>query len=246
MSQIESSSQRRCPPSPPRVRGRLVAALFAAALVLAAARPVAAASAAAAAQAPRKLVILGFDGADAKLTERWMEEGKLPHLAELRRQGTFAPLLSTIPSQTPVSWSTFSAGLNPGRHGIFDFLKRDPLTYRPSFAAFDQKDEPFLWGRGNGWVVGTIAGVAVCLLALLVATIVRRVLARQAAGAMTGDVDEVDEMGSCVRRQGWRGGAAITAGVALLCGIGVGVGAGIAADRLLPKQRPVAFNRQHG
>src|SRR3984885_6303685 len=101
-----------------------------------------------AAQEPKKLIILGFDGADARLTEKWMNEGKLPNLAKLRAQGSFAPLRPTIPSQTPVSWSTFSTGLNPGRHGIFDFLKRNPKTYHPSFAAFDQKTEPFLWGKG--------------------------------------------------------------------------------------------------
>ena len=219
----------RCPPCR---RLPVVPALLVAALALAAAGPLAAtggagagAGAGAAAGQPRKLVILGFDGADAKLTERWMDEGKLPHLAELRRQGTFAPLLSTIPSQTPVSWSTFSTGLNPGRHGIFDFLKRDPQTYRPSFAAFDQRQETFLWGRGNGWIVGAIAGIAVGLLALLVARLVRRVLPP---------------------RQGWRGSAAITAAAVLGCAIGAGIGAGGAADRLLPKQRPVAFNRQRG
>src|SRR5436309_14137968 len=96
-----------------------------------------------AAEPPRKLVILGFDGVDAKLASRWMDEGKLPNLAKLRAQGTFSPLRSTIPSQTPVSWSTFSTGLNPGRHGIFDFLKRDPLTYKPSFAMYDERRVPF-------------------------------------------------------------------------------------------------------
>ena len=45
-----------------------------------------------------KTVILGFDGADAKLTEQWMNEGKLPNLAKLRAAGTFSPLRSTIPS----------------------------------------------------------------------------------------------------------------------------------------------------
>ena len=60
-----------------------------------------------------------------------MDEGKLPNLAKLRAQGTFSPLRPTIPSQTPVSWSTFSTGLNPGRHGVFDFLKRDPKNYKP-------------------------------------------------------------------------------------------------------------------
>ncbi len=235
-------------------------------LALAAAGPLAAtagAGAGAAGQAPRKLVILGFDGADAKLTERWMDEGKLPHLAALRRQGTFAPLLSTIPSQTPVSWSTFSTGLNPGRHGIFDFLKRDPQTYHPSFAAFDQRQETFLWGRGNGWIVGAIAGIAVGLLTLLVARLVRRDLARQAAARAAQEATPGDPAGGAAtsanetttatgegrdhggRQASWVG-AAITAAAVLACGISAGVGAGVVADRLLPKQRPVAFNRQRG
>ncbi len=55
----------------------------------------------AAQQPAQKLIILGFDGADAKLTEQWMDEGKLPNLAKLRAQGTFSPLRPTIPSQTP-------------------------------------------------------------------------------------------------------------------------------------------------
>ncbi|HJX28356.1 MAG TPA: alkaline phosphatase family protein, partial [Thermoanaerobaculia bacterium] len=70
----------------------------------------------------QKLIVLGFDGADAKLAQKWMDEGKLPNLAKLRSEGTFAPLRSPIPSQTPVSWSTFATGLSPGRHGVFDFL----------------------------------------------------------------------------------------------------------------------------
>src|SRR5437016_107463 len=105
------------------------------------------ASAPLAAEPPKKLIILGFDGADAKLTQRWMDEGKLPNLARLRAQGTFSPLRPTIPSQTPVSWSTFSTGLNPGRHGVFDFLKRDPKTYRPDFAAAEKGRETFLFGK---------------------------------------------------------------------------------------------------
>jgi|HubBroStandDraft_3_1064219.scaffolds.fasta_scaffold03209_4 predicted AlkP superfamily phosphohydrolase/phosphomutase len=162
-----------------------------------------------------KLIILGFDGADAKLTQRWMNEGKLPNLAKLRAAGTFAPLLPTIPSQTPVSWSTFTTGLSPGRHGIFDFLKRDPATYRPSFAAADEARAPFLWGKSNGWISGSIAAAALALLLVL-----------------------------ALRLAGRRGRLAAVAalGAAALGGVGVG----IAADRLLPKERPVAFNRQHG
>jgi len=131
--------------------------LFATTLLALAAGPLAA-------QGSSKLVVLGFDGADAKMTQQWMDEGKLPNLAKLRAEGTFAPLRSTIPSQTPVSWSTFSTGLNPGRHGIFDFLKRDIKTYHPSFASFDEGKEPFLWGKKTPWILGAIAGLVVLFL----------------------------------------------------------------------------------
>lgn len=122
---------------------------------------------------PGKLIILGFDGADAKLTEQWMNEGKLPNLAKLRQQGSFSPLRPTIPSQTPVSWSTFSTGLNPGRHGVFDFLKRNPKDYKPAFAAAEEGSEPFLFGENNSWIVGLLAALAIFLVFLLLLKLFR-------------------------------------------------------------------------
>src|SRR5260370_40404137 len=99
--------------------------------------------------AKQKVIVLGFDGVDARYTEQWMNEGKLPNLARLRAQGTFRPLRPTVPAQTPVSWSTFSTGIDPGRTGIFDFLRRDPKNYLPVFAAFDETKEPFALGENN-------------------------------------------------------------------------------------------------
>jgi predicted AlkP superfamily phosphohydrolase/phosphomutase len=133
-----------------------------------------------AASAQQKVIVLGFDGVDAAYTERWMNEGKLPNLARLRAQGTFRSLLPTTPAQTPVSWSTFSTGIDPGRTGIFDFLRRDPKTYLPVFAAFDETTEPFLLGERNPIAFGG----AVALLVLLVAAILfaRR---RRIGGAIT-------------------------------------------------------------
>ena len=120
-----------------------------------------------------KTIVLGFDGADAELARQWIDAGELPNLARLAEEGTFAPLRSTIPSQTPVSWSTFSTGLTPGRHAVFDFLKRDPKTYRPGFAAGEQSSAPFLWGERNGWIVGALAALAVLLLVFLIAKLMR-------------------------------------------------------------------------
>ncbi len=116
-----------------------------------------------AAAAP-KVIVLGFDGADARLTEKWMNEGKLPNLARLRQIGTFRYLRPTIPAQTPVSWSTFTTGIDPGRTGIFDFLRRDPKTYLPMFAAFDETTEPFLLGKANAPVAAAIIFVIIVLI----------------------------------------------------------------------------------
>src|SRR5688500_10362174 len=104
----------------------------------------------------QRVIVLGFDGVDAAYTERWMNEGKLPNLAKLRQQGTFRPLRPTLPAQTPVSWSTFATGVDPGRTGIFDFLRRDPKTYLPVFAAFDETTEPFMLGKRNKSVVAAV------------------------------------------------------------------------------------------
>ncbi len=96
-----------------------------------------------------RVVVLGFDGADHRLVSQLIAEGKLPNLQKLATEGSFSPLRPTIPAQTPVSWSTFSTGLSPGRTQIFDFLKRDPKTYRPEFAVATEGKRNFLLGRGN-------------------------------------------------------------------------------------------------
>jgi predicted AlkP superfamily phosphohydrolase/phosphomutase len=55
----------------------------------------------------------------------------LPNLDRLRRRGDFRRLGTTIPPQSPIAWSTFITGQDPGGHGIFDFVHRDPATMRP-------------------------------------------------------------------------------------------------------------------
>ncbi len=125
-----------------------------------------------AAAAPQ-VVVIGFDGADAELTRQYMEQGLLPNLKALSEEGSFAPLLPTNPPQTPVSWSTFATGLNPGRTEIFDFLKRDPATYTPRFCAFDETHRrPLLAGTNNGWVFAGI-GLTAAFVPLLFAFAVK-------------------------------------------------------------------------
>ena len=97
-----------------------------------------------------KVVVIGFDGADARLVEQYMQAGKLPNLQSLRDDGAYSPLMPTNPPQTPVSWSAFATGKNPGKTGIFDFLKRSPQSsYTPTLAFTTETKRPFLWGEKN-------------------------------------------------------------------------------------------------
>ena len=135
--------------------------------------------------AQQKVIVLGFDGVDANYTQKWMDEGKLPNLAKLRAAGTFRPLRPTVPAQTPVSWSTFSTGIDPGRTGIFDFLRRDPKTYLPVFAAFDETKETLLFGKYNAFVAAGIVALLFSLILIVVrgrARFVVLILAIAAAG----------------------------------------------------------------
>ena len=79
----------------------------------------------------KKVVVLGLDGMDPGLTTQFMDEGKLPHFKQLHETGSYRELQTTTPSISPVAWSTFSTGVNPGKHRIFDFYTRDPNNYLP-------------------------------------------------------------------------------------------------------------------
>ncbi|HEV3023420.1 MAG TPA: alkaline phosphatase family protein [Pirellulales bacterium] len=85
----------------------------------------------------KRVVILGLDGLDYGLTDRLLSEGKLPHLAALRDKGSFRPLASTLPPISPVAWSSFQTGVNPGKHNIFDFLVPDSRTYQPKLSSVE-------------------------------------------------------------------------------------------------------------
>ena len=97
----------------------------------------------------KRAVILGFDGMDPELTERFIAEGRLPNLAKLREQGTFRKLRTTYPAISPVAWSTFMTGVNPGKHNIYDFLARDVNSYLPFLSSAEIKGPKRSWKIGK-------------------------------------------------------------------------------------------------
>ena len=81
-----------------------------------------------------RTIVLGFDGLDPALAEKWMSEGLMPNFTQLAASGSFQSLATTNPAQSPVAWSSFATGTGPGDHGIFDFLRRSTDAYVPDFS----------------------------------------------------------------------------------------------------------------
>ena len=121
----------------------------------------------------RKIIFLGFDGLDPVITEKLMDEGRLPNFARLREQGSYSRLRTTFPALSPVAWSTFATGVNPAKHNIFDFLSRDLRTYAPELSSakvrggphptveMRRKSEPFWKILGRHAIKSTILRVPV-------------------------------------------------------------------------------------
>ena len=92
-----------------------------------------------------RVLLIGLDGFEPSLAERWMRGGRLPHLARLRAEGAYLPCRSTQPAATFPAWTTCVTGVHPGRHGVFDFTEMAPGAYRLRFVNSSFRKAPALW-----------------------------------------------------------------------------------------------------
>ncbi len=74
-------------------------------------------------------IILGLDSFDPIFFENLLEKGKMPHLAQYVARNGYKPFQVTDPPQSEVSWTSIATGLNPGGHGLFDFVHRNAKNY---------------------------------------------------------------------------------------------------------------------
>ncbi len=105
----------------------------------------------------KRVFILGIDGMDPKLLQRFADEGRLPNFKKLMEEGDFRPLQTVMPPLSPAAWSTFITGMDPGGHGIFDFIHRDPKTMLPEFAMSQTVDSDWNIPVGD-WIVPLSGG----------------------------------------------------------------------------------------
>ena len=72
---------------------------------------------------PKRVLMIGLDGATFTLFKPLSEQGVLPFLTHMIENGTAAHLMSTRNPLTPPAWTSMTTGVSPETHGIYDFLR---------------------------------------------------------------------------------------------------------------------------
>ncbi len=93
----------------------------------------------------RRVMIIGLDGATLDLIQPWAAEGILPNLRRLMEKGAWGPLRTIIPPITPTAWSSFLTGVNPGKHGLFDFTSHKSDSYETLIVNASHRHSPSVW-----------------------------------------------------------------------------------------------------
>jgi predicted AlkP superfamily phosphohydrolase/phosphomutase len=93
----------------------------------------------------KKLLVIGLDGASFNVLDQLSEKGLLPNISKLIHNGVRADLETTFPPITAVAWSSFMTGKNPGKHGIFEFTRRDRKSQRELAVNASFRQGPAIW-----------------------------------------------------------------------------------------------------
>ncbi len=98
-----------------------------------------------------KTLIIGLDAATWRVIQPLIRQGKLPNIQGLIDEGASGILLSTIPPMTPLAWTSIATGVNPGKHGIYDFVAQDRKTYRVAPVNYSHLTRPTIWDVFNAY-----------------------------------------------------------------------------------------------
>ncbi len=91
-----------------------------------------------------RVIVLGFDGLEPTLVRKWVSQGKLPTFARLMNEGSFGDLVTVLPPSSASAWTSAMTGVNPGKHGIYGFLKTTESDASASPAFNTSLDRGFL------------------------------------------------------------------------------------------------------
>jgi predicted AlkP superfamily phosphohydrolase/phosphomutase len=92
----------------------------------------------------KKLLIIGIDGLSPQLLQLLINKKIFKFIGQLKASGIYRPLASTIPPTTAPAWASFATGVNPGQHGIFNFIQpKKSLTNLEPVSTADIKTKTF-------------------------------------------------------------------------------------------------------
>lgn len=103
-----------------------------------------------------RVILVGLDGTPFGLIQKLAQNGVMPNLGRLMRDGACVPMRSSLPFVSSVAWSSVITGSNPGKHGIFGFTDLEPMSCKYKFPMLsDLKAEPF-WETLNRREIKTV------------------------------------------------------------------------------------------
>ena len=94
---------------------------------------------------PCKTLVIGLDGVGFALIAPWLESCKMPTLKRLISEGISTKLVSILPYNSAAAWTSMTTGLNPGRHGMFDFFVRSKANYEIELVDSRQVKASTVW-----------------------------------------------------------------------------------------------------
>ncbi|HLE61269.1 MAG TPA: alkaline phosphatase family protein, partial [Thermoanaerobaculaceae bacterium] len=103
----------------------------------------------------RRVLWVGWDGADWEMLEPLVQRGVMPNLARLMAEGTWGGLASIMPLLSPLIWTSMATGVGPDEHGILDFVEVDPGSGAKVPVTGRQRRVPALWN------IASAAGLSV-------------------------------------------------------------------------------------
>jgi len=145
-----------------------------------------------------RVFVLGFDGAAHRTAMELADEGRMPNLSRLAREGTVAPLGTTWSAESPVAWAALNTGQNPSKTGVPGFVKRVLLGADDKEVAAGGKPAPWpghqdtverevaemevgpLLGILSSWSADTVTGVAGLVVFLVFAFVLKVILRMKA------------------------------------------------------------------
>ncbi len=99
----------------------------------------------------KRVIVIGLDGMEANILEEGWKDGIYPNLRTLKEHGVYTKLRTIEPPQSPIVWGSFGTGVKPGKHGLYDFISRNPDDLALDLAFSNPKGNPlrvpFFWER---------------------------------------------------------------------------------------------------